>query len=216
MEEYVAQRTFETTGKTENELPEIKLDRPLFVGGSFDKGHVPYIVIADFYRANDDSLVVTRKIIYSSVTFRNNVSLKTLNGSFIENLCVSEKTIERCREQDNANEIRFVIGDKTATCRNLEFDDLEIIHVKTRLPAFLNTTQQAKYFTEYRYLLKANVKGPYFLVDWQHVRGPNGIAVSYEHVEGLLFTECSVCMSAPAAYECVTCKRAFCKNKQCH
>lgn len=221
MEESVAQRTFETTGKTGNGLLEIKLDRPLFVGGSFDKGHVPYIIIADFYASYDYDMIrtVARKLIYSSVTFRNNVNFKAYRGGsdFVENLCVTEKTIERCRKKDNANEIRFVIdGDKTATCRNLEFDDMEIIHVKTRLPEFPTTTPDSNYFTKYKYLLKANVNGPYFLVDWQHVRGPNGIAVSYEHVEGVMFTECSVCMRAPAAYECITCRRAFCENKQCH
>lgn len=207
-------RFFETTGKTRDNLPEIKLDRLLFAGGSLEKGHNPYIVIADIIQTrNEKDVFIARKIIYSSKTFEKTVLLNVSSESFNETLRITSDDIKRDFKQDDSTEIRFKVPDNTVTCRNLEFAYLEIIHVKFWLPFVGKITT---YFSDYEYLLKNNLKQPYYLIDWQYVRGPNGIAVSYDEVEGLLFVECSVCMEARAIYECVSCKLKFCENKKCH
>ena len=208
-------RFFETTGKTRNNLPEIKLDRPLFTGGSLEKGHNPYIVIADIYQTRDNvDVFLSRKIIYSSKTFERTVFFNVEPiQNYNETLRINSDNIVRTFEADDSNEIRFHVNDNTVTCRNLEFAHLEIIHVKFWIPSF---GAIGNYFTIYSYLLKYNLKQPYYLIDWQYVRGPNGIGVSYDEVEGLLFVECSVCLEARAIYECVSCKLTFCENKKCH
>lgn len=202
------QRFFTSTGKVDlyghSEI--IHIDA-LFAGRENGR-MVPYIVIAHFYRKDEEVDIMIPIVIYSNTEFKNIIDIVPGPKTSLNRYKIQEKEILKLetlyadkilqklkinynipitkQNIENIEQLE-IVGE------NIEFKTIEIVHVLIEFERTSFTNSEFKDIVDGKDTYPFKNNNRMYFVGWYRLNGPNGTAVQYDNIEANLIGNCVRC-----------------------